>query len=138
VRGGQGADMQRSRKFLLAMFAVAALAGCGGGDEDSTDVGGGEAETTGQATEQTLTFVVEGTKYTSAPSTASAGEATFLLENKDAIEHYVIIDELGLEVEAEGGESANGITTLEPATYIYYCRVPGHRDAGMEGELVVT
>ena len=27
---------------------------------------------------------------------------------------------------------------MEPGTYVYYCTVPGHRQAGQEGKLVVT
>jgi len=57
----------------------------------------------------------------------------------DDIEHDFVIDELDVQVGAEAGHTVVGRfnTGAEARTYIYYCLVPGHRDAGMEGELVV-
>jgi uncharacterized cupredoxin-like copper-binding protein len=144
------APMQRSRGRLIALLAAAMLAACGGGQEtDSGAPEGGAQEQTEAATEagateagaaqgQTLQFVAADIEYRSAPSTASAGPATVVLENQGALEHYVVIDELDLEVEAHGGETVEGTVELQPGTYTYYCTVPGHRDAGMEGELTVT
>jgi len=39
------------------------------------------------------------------------------------------------ELIAEGSSSA--VVNLKPGTYHYYCTVPGHREAGMEGTLTV-
>ena len=44
-----------------------------------------------------------------------------------------------LLVAARGGETATGgFTAPDPGSYTYDCTVAGHRDAGMEGKLVVT
>ena len=52
--------------------------------------------------------------------------------------HDFTIDELDAHVAADRGETATGgFSTDEPGTYTYYCSVPGHRDAGMEGTLTV-
>jgi uncharacterized cupredoxin-like copper-binding protein len=40
------------------------------------------------------------------------------------------------ELIAESSTSA-ALTNLKPGTYHYYCTVPGHREAGMEGTLTV-
>ena len=49
-----------------------------------------------------------------------------------------VIDELDVHVAADGGGTAEGgFRADEPGRYTYYCSVPGHRDAGMEGTLVV-
>ena len=106
------------KRLVMALGVCVLLAACGRGT-------------------QTLDFVAQNTAYTKAPAEAKAGEATFVLTNNDPIEHYVVIDELGVEVEAHGGETARQTTVLKPGTYTYYCKVPGHRLAGMEGDLVV-
>ena len=38
---------------------------------------------------------------------------------------------------AEGKQSVD-LSNLAPGKYIFYCTVPGHREAGMEGNLTVT
>lgn len=108
-------------------LGLALLAAACGGSRRADEPGGARA----------LEFVTADVKYVSAPAEAAAGEATFALENRDDLEHYVVIDEIGLEVEAHAGEAAEATTLLQPGTYTYYCKVPGHREAGMEGTLTV-
>jgi len=43
-----------------------------------------------------------------------------------------------LHVAAEAGHAATiEFTAIEAGTYVFYCTVPGHREAGMEGKLTV-
>jgi plastocyanin len=72
--------------------------------------------------------------------TAKAGAVTIDFDNPSPIPHNVVIEEDGKELagfepitEGEKSETAD----LEAGTYTYYCSVPGHREAGMEGELTV-
>lgn len=97
--------------------------------------GGAEGEGGG-----TATWVAIDIAYSEAPSELAAGEVPIELINEGAIEHNVVIEELGDELilEAPGGESDSGSFTFEPGEYTYYCSIPGHRAAGMEGTMTVT
>lgn len=68
---------------------------------------------------------------------ASAGTVTIDFANPDLIPHDFTIDELDVkEVVDPGGESTVSFDA-EPGTFAFYCSIPGHREAGMEGELRV-
>jgi plastocyanin/mono/diheme cytochrome c family protein len=66
-------------------------------------------------------------------------EITINLVNNGASTHTFDIVELGVD----SGEYASGQTgsvtfnTGEPGTYQYYCAIPGHKEAGMVGTLIV-
>lgn len=69
---------------------------------------------------------------------AQVGEDLAIVLNSDDILHDFTIDKLDAHIAAEPGEtSQGGLGPDEPGRYIYYCSVPGHREAGMEGVLVV-
>jgi uncharacterized cupredoxin-like copper-binding protein len=68
----------------------------------------------------------------------AGGVVALRLENSDAIGHYFDIDELNVHVAMPSGKPAIALfTPSTPGTYTFYCRVPGHREAGMVGTLVV-
>jgi plastocyanin len=79
--------------------------------------------------------------FTSDSATAKAGEVTVNFTNTSPVPHDVRVEssggeELGgTEVLSEGNESAE--VDLKPGEYTYFCSVPGHRQAGMEGTLTV-
>ena len=70
---------------------------------------------------------------------AKAGETVALrLENQDVSGHSFDIDELDIHVSMPPGEPSLALfTPVTPGTYTFYCSVPGHRQAGMVGTLVV-
>jgi uncharacterized cupredoxin-like copper-binding protein len=70
---------------------------------------------------------------------AKAGETVALrLENQDAAGHSFDIDELDIHVSMPPGQPALALFKVStPGTYTFYCSVPGHRDAGMVGTLIV-
>ena len=78
-------------------------------------------------------------KFDQAELRAAAGETVALrLENADASGHSFDIDELNVHVSMPSGEPVLALfTATTPGTYTYYCSVPGHREAGMTGTLVV-
>jgi len=72
-----------------------------------------------------------------------AGEVTFAASNDGAIPHALVIEGEGIRVGTPdssfaGGETQSFTVDLAPGSYEIYCPVPGHRDAGMLGTVVVS
>ena len=83
---------------------------------------------------------VEATSFEFDPGeiTVTAGEDVAIVLTSDDILHDLTIDEIDVHVSAERGETAEGgLRADEPGEYTFYCAVTGHREAGMEGTLVV-
>jgi plastocyanin len=87
-------------------------------------------------------WVVEGADlaFDQAPQTLPAGRVTITLDNKSGQPHNVAFD--GVQggqpiVDTQGRDSDTGTVTLKAGTYTFFCTVPGHRPAGMEGKLTV-
>ena len=64
-------------------------------------------------------------------------DVTFNLPNDGAAPHNFSIDELGISVDQAPGTTEQVVINAPAGTYEYYCNVPGHREAGMVGTLVV-
>ena len=77
------------------------------------------------------------TKALSAP----AGTVTITMTNMSPVEHNVTIAEGSKVLGATptfAGSSKTVTVKLKPGKYTFYCSVPGHRQAGMEGTLTVS
>jgi plastocyanin len=73
--------------------------------------------------------------------TAKAGKVTVDMTNMSPVEHDVAVAQrstvLGQTPVFSGG-SKSVTLTLKPGKYTFFCTVPGHRQAGMEGTLTVS
>jgi plastocyanin len=72
---------------------------------------------------------------------APAGTVRITLKNPAPVPHNISIEGPG-GLKKEGptvqkGGASEVEAPLKPGTYTYYCSVPGHREAGMEGTLTV-
>lgn len=115
------------------LFALAlALTACGG----DGDGGSSEAVDAGDGTVQ---IEASDLAFDPVQVSAAAGEIEVELDNVGSAEHDFVVEEAGDVdvVHAMPGETATGSIELEPGTYTFYCSVPGHREAGMEGTLEV-
>jgi uncharacterized cupredoxin-like copper-binding protein len=146
--------MKKFAALLALALAAFALAACGDSDDDTTTSGG--AATTTETTTggegggstggggSTLSFEADpdgGLAYTTTEAETEAGKVTIDFDNPQPLVHDVRIeDSSGKDL---GGteliESSSDSTTvnIKPGTYTFYCSVPGHREAGMEGTLTV-
>ena len=114
------------------------------GDMDS---GSGDMDDAGHSGEANTPMVdgareieVTGTSFAFDPDEISvaAGEDVTIVLTADDILHDFTLEDAESHVAAGAGETASGGLRIdEPGTYTYYCSVEGHREAGMEGTLIV-
>jgi plastocyanin len=79
--------------------------------------------------------------FTTNKLTARSGKVTIAFTNNSSLQHnFTLVNSantvLGKTPTFAGG-SKRFSATLKPGTYTYYCSVPGHRQAGMQGTLTV-
>jgi plastocyanin len=141
---------------VLAAVGILALAGCGGGNDSSS---GGSGASSGS------TSTPSGTSSSSSSSSSSgsgstialaadpsgalkfdkkilkakAGKVTIDFTNQASIPHAVAVEGNGVN---NAGQTVTGgkntlTVTLKKGTYTFFCPVPGHRQAGMVGKLIV-
>jgi plastocyanin len=72
---------------------------------------------------------------------AKAGKVMITMANSSPVEHNVTVAQgstvLGATPTFKGGSKTLTLN-LKPGKYTFYCSVPGHRQAGMEGTLTIS
>ena len=133
------------RLLGLALLMLALLvAGCGGGDDEGDEASPptpppaatGEATTLENPADESGALAFQKDSLT-----APAGEITLVMENPSAVEHNIAVKGDGVDEKGEvvgQGDTSEVTATLEAGEYEFYCSVPGHEAAGMEGTLTVT
>ena len=72
---------------------------------------------------------------------AKAGVVTIVMANPASMPHNVAIKGNGVKVVGKivlAGGRSKVTAKLKKGTYVFYCSVPGHEQAGMKGKLVVS
>jgi plastocyanin len=126
----------RFSKYVMAAGAAALVVGAGAGCGDDDDGGDALPAVDGPVSPS---FDVSASEMKFDPDAVAveAGQVAVTLTNDGSIQHDLRIDGAGLFLEAGSGESVDGTVDLEAGSYQFFCTVPGHRDAGMEGVLEV-
>lgn len=80
-------------------------------------------------------------KYNTTSLTAKAGKVSIAFTNSSPVGHNVTIEsasgeKVGATPTFQGGSKTLTLN-LKPGTYKFFCSVPGHQAAGMEGTLTV-
>ena len=70
------------------------------------------------------------------------GNLSLTYTNPSAVQHNIAVETadgntLGETPIFADGEETLDLSELAPGEYVFYCAVPGHREAGMEGDLTV-
>lgn len=119
----------RSIALATGMAAVALLTSCGGHNHENSAVSAGA---------RTIAVTADGLAFSPDRITASVGEAVAIELTSVDIAHDLNVDAFDGHVYAEAGTTATGgFTASTPGEFDIYCSIPGHREAGMEGTLVV-
>jgi plastocyanin len=140
---------------LSLAVALIALAGCGSSSSSSSSASTAASTpatsstsastpstSSGGSSSVSLEANPEGQlKYNTTSLTAKAGKVSIDFTNKSPLPHNVTIEsssgqKLGATPTFSGGSKTLSLN-LKPGTYKFFCSVPGHRQAGMEGTLTV-
>ncbi|HYB24279.1 MAG TPA: plastocyanin/azurin family copper-binding protein [Solirubrobacteraceae bacterium] len=149
------------RRLSALAFAagVLALAGCGSSSTPSTPSTSSTTTSTSTTTSAPATTTSSSSTTSAAQSlsleanregrleyntkslTASAGKVTIDMTNMSPLMHNVTVESssgkvLGATPTFQGGSKSLTLN-LKLGVYKFYCSVPGHRAAGMEGTLTV-
>jgi plastocyanin len=158
LAAGQAAKRSAFSISTLALAtALLALAGCGGSSSgsstaaqapttssatSSTPTPAGESGASGGSSKVSLQANPEGQlEYNTKSLTAKAGKVSVDFTNSSSLPHDVTIESssgqtVGATPTFSGGSKSLSLD-LKAGTYKFYCSVPGHRQAGMEGTLTV-
>jgi plastocyanin len=153
--------VNRGRWLVLpALIALVALAGCGSSSSSSTNKETAPAETPattattpsapasggagggGGGSKLSLSANPSGQlEYNTKSLSAKAGKVTIDFTNSSPVAHDVSIEsssgeKLGSTPVFQGGSKTVSLE-LKAGSYKFFCSVPGHRQAGMEGTLTV-
>jgi plastocyanin len=151
--------LQRKLAAVALSLGALVLAGCGSSSSGTT---ASTASTAGSPAASTpATTSTSSSSSSTAPSgslslaanpegqlaynkktlTASAGKVTIDFTNSSPLDHNMTIESsshkiIGATPTFQGGTKPLTVE-LKPGTYKFFCSVPGHRMAGMEGTLTV-
>ncbi len=109
--------------------------------EGAKEPAGGKSAASGPGGTLQLAADPSAIAYDTTSLSSKPGKVTIDFDNPAPLEHDVAIEGedgkeiAGSELVAEGKTSVSA--ELAPGTYTFFCTVPGHREAGMEGTLSV-
>jgi uncharacterized cupredoxin-like copper-binding protein len=120
--------------IFMGFILMLALSACGG------------SETSVQADVSTISITsgLDGGEFAFAPSVieTKAGETTrIVFDNQGTIAHDFEIPDLEIVIETTNAGNKGEITFVAPSmagSYDFICSIPGHKEAGMVGQLIVN
>jgi uncharacterized cupredoxin-like copper-binding protein len=135
------------------LVGAIAIAGCGGGSDNSSSSSSSSstpASTTEPSTAnapsgaaQTLQISADpggALRFDKTKLDAKAGTVEIVMDNPSSLPHAIAVEGNGVDKDGQtvtqGGKSMVS-ADLKPGTYMFYCPVDGHKQAGMTGVLTV-
>ncbi|MGA8744338.1 MAG: plastocyanin/azurin family copper-binding protein [Solirubrobacterales bacterium] len=148
--------MKKVAAVVVLLLSSLALVACGSSSSspststastsETSTAASGAANTT-SAAKGAQTLKVEANpngqlSYVPSKLTAKAGNVTIEFTNPQGLSHDIAVEDssgktIGKSELIEERSTTLSLSNLKPGTYHYFCTVPGHREAGMEGTLTV-
>jgi len=145
----------RTPRFTLVAIALAlGISACGGSSGSSSSsksaaatppATSSSAASSSSPASSSLSIAADPSgalKFTKSSLTAKAGTVTISFTNNSSLDHNLTVQQgtsgpvMGATPTFAGGTKTLKLT-LKAGTYTFYCSVPGHRAAGMQGTLTV-
>jgi|SwirhisoilCB2_FD_contig_31_32571159_length_1091_multi_4_in_0_out_0_3 uncharacterized cupredoxin-like copper-binding protein len=123
---------------LLAIALISTLImACAG-----TSAAGSSSSKPASSTQDITVKALDTLKFDPSTITVKSGTPVKLtVANSGALEHDWVVDDLdGKKISIDAKPKTSPSSEFTPAkagTYDFYCSIPGHREAGMVGKLVV-
>jgi plastocyanin len=150
--------MGRAMGGVLMTSVVLVVAGCGGSSSSSSSAStppSSSTAATAQSSSTTssspapaaggetvhLSAVPGKLAFNTKKLKAKAGTVTLSMSNPSTFSHGIAVEGNGVDKDGQIVQHRGTSTVtakLKPGTYTFYCPVPGHRQAGMQGTLTVT
>lgn len=129
-----GLATSKVRRTPAATALLALLMGaCGGGGSDAD----GAAD--GSVRPADITVLAKEYRFEPAALAIDAGRPYVVaVENIGSIPHDLTVRDAGFKITVAKGRTARKtLTVAKPGSYEVYCSLPGHKSAGMHGQLTV-
>jgi len=123
----------RKRGRAATALAAALLGACGGGGGSADDP---ESD---PARPPDIQVLAKEYRFDPADLTIDAGRPSVVaVENIGSIPHDLTVRKADFKITvAKGRTGRKTLTVAKPGTYEIYCSLPGHKSAGMDGQLTV-
>jgi uncharacterized cupredoxin-like copper-binding protein len=125
----------RLARGLVAVAALVAMAGCGGGSTSS-------APSTATVSGSSVAVTESEFSITLPSNMMKVGSYTFKVTNKGQFAHNLTIDGPGVKDKAtptlSPGSSGDVTVNLQKGTYEFYCSIDSHKDKGMDDKVQVS
>lgn len=129
----------KSTLTLLLLLSLALMISEGCAVKQSSAI---DAKSTSDTQAKPTEIKITSTEFNYNPARIKVKEGqavTFTLDNSQgAIEHNVVIKELGVNLAAKAGQvMSQNLVCKHPCDYEFKCTLPGHQESGMSGKLTV-
>lgn len=129
------------RRIILrsAMFVGAALVLSACGSDAAAEGSDNDAPTA------TLVVLGQDIRFDAETYEAAPGPTSLVFNNVGAQPHNLVFEDApgapvvgAADVFDQPGASVTSVVDLEPGSFLFFCSIPGHREAGMEAILDVS